>query len=330
MKVTDPDVIRIGEMELINAVKDDLNWDAVRKIVTDRLNLSSMESKGGEIVVHNNQVAFRIDLELNMLVSLIFDRDGNYISEKESVASSNVKETAPEVAVTENENVAVAYGEAGGNSEYEEDEPEQEVWDLSDKDLDAEFADVEKDKKNLKNDNELLAAGDELQLKEDDLLSAGDELQLREDDLLSAGDELQLREDDLLSAGDELQLKEDDLLSAGDELQLKEDDLLSAGDELQLREDDFLSAGDELQLKEDDLLSAGDELQLKEDDFLSAGDELQLNEDDFLSAGDNFKIEEDELLVDKEHPHTEADDSLNKNFNAIFKDNQDFWESKKS
>lgn len=83
MKVTDPEIIRSGERDLIDAVKDDLDWDAVREILKKKIDLSSLSTSGGEIIVHENQVAFRVDLALNMELSLMFDRDGNHIPEKE-------------------------------------------------------------------------------------------------------------------------------------------------------------------------------------------------------------------------------------------------------
>lgn len=79
MQVTDPNVIRAGERDLIESVKDDLDWDVVRGIVKSRLDRAVLEAKGGEIVVHDNRIAFRMDLSLNLDVSLMFDRDGNYI-----------------------------------------------------------------------------------------------------------------------------------------------------------------------------------------------------------------------------------------------------------
>ncbi|HKK90266.1 MAG TPA: hypothetical protein VJ936_02630 [Desulfobacteraceae bacterium] len=83
MKVTDPGVIKTGEKELIDAVKQDLDWDAVKQIVTKRISMASLEAGDGEIVVHNNQIAFKVALELNMPLSLLFDRDGNYIDDQE-------------------------------------------------------------------------------------------------------------------------------------------------------------------------------------------------------------------------------------------------------
>lgn len=84
MKVTDPEIIRAGERDLIDAVKEDLDWSAIGEILKKKINISSVESTGGQIVVHENQVAFRVDLMLKMELSLMFDRDGNHIPDDET------------------------------------------------------------------------------------------------------------------------------------------------------------------------------------------------------------------------------------------------------
>ncbi|MBU0971493.1 MAG: hypothetical protein KKC20_12645 [Proteobacteria bacterium] len=81
MKITDPHVIEDGERNLIQAVQEDLDLDAVRQILKDRMGVSSLSSKGGQIVVHNNKIAFRLDFDINLSGSLLFDRQGNYIDE---------------------------------------------------------------------------------------------------------------------------------------------------------------------------------------------------------------------------------------------------------
>ncbi len=83
MKITDPDVIRNGEKDLIQAVKDDLDLDIIKKIMQNKMNAESISSKGGEIVVHNNEIAFRLDLSIEISGSLMFDRQGNYIPESD-------------------------------------------------------------------------------------------------------------------------------------------------------------------------------------------------------------------------------------------------------
>ncbi len=100
MKVTDPEIIRTGERDLIDAVKEDLDWDAVREIVKKKINISSVDTTGGQIVVHENQVAFRVDLELKVDLSLMFDRDGNHIPEQDG-AEEGVAALEPASAKTE-------------------------------------------------------------------------------------------------------------------------------------------------------------------------------------------------------------------------------------
>lgn len=91
MKVTDPDVIKTGERDLIESIKADLDLSAIQKILFDKIKSSSMsikdnkisfDVKGGEIVVHDGQIAFRIDFQLKTDMAITFDRKGNYISDE--------------------------------------------------------------------------------------------------------------------------------------------------------------------------------------------------------------------------------------------------------
>ncbi|RLC05209.1 MAG: hypothetical protein DRH34_02785 [Deltaproteobacteria bacterium] len=83
MKITDPDIIKNGENDLIEAVKDDLDLDAVKEILKKRMEAAKLSSKGGEIIVHNNEIAYRLDFDIHLSGSLMFDRQGNYISESD-------------------------------------------------------------------------------------------------------------------------------------------------------------------------------------------------------------------------------------------------------
>ena len=89
MKITDPDVIKTGEKDLIDAVKDDLDLDMVKEIIQNRMAAAALSSKGGEIIVHNNEIAFRLDFDIQLSGSLMFDRQGNYISEIDETSKSD-------------------------------------------------------------------------------------------------------------------------------------------------------------------------------------------------------------------------------------------------
>ena len=98
MKITDPEIIKTGERDLIEAVKGDLDWHAIGEIIKKKINLSSVDSTGGEIIVHDNQVAFRVDLVVKMDLSLMFDRGGNLIPDKADSGTgqtSEILEPAP-------------------------------------------------------------------------------------------------------------------------------------------------------------------------------------------------------------------------------------------
>lgn len=84
MRITDPQVIRNGEKDLISSVQKDLDLDAVRDLLKERLGATALSPKGGQIIVHKNDVAFRLDYEINLNASLLFDRNGNLLEDNES------------------------------------------------------------------------------------------------------------------------------------------------------------------------------------------------------------------------------------------------------
>jgi len=81
MKITDPQVIETGEQKLISAIHRHLDPETVKTILMERMAETALESRGGQIVVHDNQIAFRLDFDLRLLGSLLFDRQGNYIAD---------------------------------------------------------------------------------------------------------------------------------------------------------------------------------------------------------------------------------------------------------
>ena len=92
MKITDPDVIKNGEKDLIEAVTDDLDLNAVKDILKKRMAAAALSSKGGEIIVYNNEIAFRLDFDIQLSGSLIFDRQGNYIPESDKTGDEETNE----------------------------------------------------------------------------------------------------------------------------------------------------------------------------------------------------------------------------------------------
>ncbi len=95
MKITDPDVIKNGERDLIDAVKENLDLNTIKEIMQNKIHTKTLLSKGGEIVVHNNEIAFKLDFSFEIQGSLMFDRQGNYIPESDEPKSDEPKSDEP-------------------------------------------------------------------------------------------------------------------------------------------------------------------------------------------------------------------------------------------
>ena len=105
VKITNSDVIKSGERELIDSIIGDLDWDTIEEIVKNRHKLKiqdDVEYRQGDIIVHNNQVAYKLDFDVKMTLSVVFDRDGNYLSLVTSEDAENM-ETAGGPSIATNE-----------------------------------------------------------------------------------------------------------------------------------------------------------------------------------------------------------------------------------
>ena len=83
MKITDPEVIKNGERELIDTITGDIDWDAIEKIFRERHNLEiqdDVEYRSGDIVVFDNKIAYKLDFDVKVTLSVLFDRNGQHIA----------------------------------------------------------------------------------------------------------------------------------------------------------------------------------------------------------------------------------------------------------
>ncbi len=194
MKLTDPDIIKEGEKDLIDAIKDDLDLSVINEIVKDKLKAKNIESKGGKIIVHNNQVAFQIEFELSLSGSLIFDRHGNFITEDEvnTVPDKAAKEKPEEKAV-----------EDEIEDEVEEEDSEVKTEEDTDKEEEVDKTEEDKDKtEDKKDDSEVKAEEIAQQLVAEDDLSDDSDEEMSELDLDIDGFE-DIGEDDIDFSNDE-------------------------------------------------------------------------------------------------------------------------------
>ena len=83
MKITDSEIIKTGEQELIDTIIGDLDWGAIEKIFKEKHRLriqDDVEYRQGDIVVHNDAVAYKLDFDVKLTLSILLDRSGNYVS----------------------------------------------------------------------------------------------------------------------------------------------------------------------------------------------------------------------------------------------------------
>jgi len=83
MRITKADVIKNGEQELMDAISADLDWGAIERVFREKHHLNieeDVEYKGGDMVVHNDHVAYRLEFIARVTLSVLLDREGNYLS----------------------------------------------------------------------------------------------------------------------------------------------------------------------------------------------------------------------------------------------------------
>jgi len=91
MKLTDSQGIANREQELFDSIIADLDWAAIEEIFKKQHNLEiqeEVEYKNGDIVSHDSTVAYRLDFEVKVNLSILIDRQGNFLSVKSGAVAS--------------------------------------------------------------------------------------------------------------------------------------------------------------------------------------------------------------------------------------------------
>ncbi|MCP4670753.1 MAG: hypothetical protein GY857_05550 [Desulfobacula sp.] len=122
MKLTSPDNIAQSEKEFIDTINAELDWEAIEKLLLEKHKFTLQEEidyKDGDLIVHNDSIAYKFDFEIKVPLSVIFNRegeclelstlrddfeedeeDGNY--EKESLMIEDENEIIPEKKIETN------------------------------------------------------------------------------------------------------------------------------------------------------------------------------------------------------------------------------------
>jgi hypothetical protein len=180
MKVTDSEVIKTGEQELIDGITADLDWGVVEDIFREEHNMGigeDIEYKNGDIVAHDNQIAYKLEFEVKASLAILLDREGNYIS----------------VSVSDTENRTDTYHE-DEQSKKQNIEPEQHDPVTP---MDPEISKTQEDSINIPSEEDTSTGEDS---SEDEYRNALNEISIKES---SNDDEL----DTLISSGEKAEDK---------------------------------------------------------------------------------------------------------------------------
>lgn len=107
MKITDSENIKDSENELIDSLIGELDWQVIEAILKDKYNLSlhdDVEYKQGDMVVHGSKIAYKLDFDVRVTLSLIVGRDGECFDIKAS--GSQEEEDIPPVNPDDDDDIA--------------------------------------------------------------------------------------------------------------------------------------------------------------------------------------------------------------------------------
>ncbi len=115
VKITDSEIIKSGEKELIDAITGDLDWGVIEKVFKDEHKLGmgdDIEYTAGDIVVHNNEIAYKLEFDVKVKLTVMFNRNGEYlllsasedqIQDTEAADENENSESEPENALAEDD-----------------------------------------------------------------------------------------------------------------------------------------------------------------------------------------------------------------------------------
>ncbi len=92
--MTDPESIQESEKEFIDTINAELDWDAIEQMLLDKHGFVVQEDvdyKDGNLIVHNNEIAYKFEFEIKVPLSVIFNRKGECME-----ISTQREETEPE------------------------------------------------------------------------------------------------------------------------------------------------------------------------------------------------------------------------------------------
>lgn len=82
MKITNADAIKKNESDFIDGLIGELDWKAIEILLKEKYKLKlhdDVEYKRGDIIVHGKAIAYKLDFDVRVTLSLVVGRDGECV-----------------------------------------------------------------------------------------------------------------------------------------------------------------------------------------------------------------------------------------------------------
>ena len=80
IRLTNPETIQESEKDFIDAINAELDWEAIEKLLLEKHSFTLQEEidyKDGDLIVFNDDIAYKFDFEIKVPLSVIFNRQGD-------------------------------------------------------------------------------------------------------------------------------------------------------------------------------------------------------------------------------------------------------------
>ena len=97
-KLVSEDAFKKGERDLMDIVTGGLDWDAIEILLKEKYGLSlqdDIEFKEGRLTVKEDRIAYQIDFQVRIVLSLMIGRDGRCVDVVAGAASA--ADDSPEI-----------------------------------------------------------------------------------------------------------------------------------------------------------------------------------------------------------------------------------------
>lgn len=111
----------VSEKEFIDTINAELDWGAMEAMLLERHNFHLRDDvayKGGDLVVHKNQIAYKLDFEIKLSLSVIVGRDGECLDITSSAEAEPKDERSLDLLADDGENPVGNMGNGGAASDF--------------------------------------------------------------------------------------------------------------------------------------------------------------------------------------------------------------------